>query len=68
LVLPWVFILLRYQVVAVNRVVEKKSWVDTLGLRAFALFKERKMAIFFIFFYDAGYVVANYKCHTQMIT
>lgn len=34
---------------AVNRMVEKKSWVDTLGLRAFALFKERKMAIFFIF-------------------
>ncbi len=28
---------------------EKKSFVDALGLKAFALFKERKMAIFFIF-------------------
>ena len=28
---------------------EKKSLVDALGLRAFALFKQRKMAIFFIF-------------------
>ncbi len=28
---------------------EKKNWVDTLGLRAFALFKQKKMAIFFIF-------------------
>lgn len=27
----------------------KQSWIDTLGLRAFALFKERRMAIFFIF-------------------
>lgn len=26
-----------------------KSWVDKLGLRAFSLFKEKKMAIFFIF-------------------
>ena len=26
-----------------------KSWVDTLGLRAFTLFKRRKMALFFIF-------------------
>ena len=33
----------------VNKQVEKKSLVDTLGLRAFSLFKERKMAIFFIF-------------------
>ncbi len=33
----------------VNRNVEKKSWIDALGLRAFALFKEQKMAIFFIF-------------------
>ncbi|HPD94498.1 MAG: nucleoside permease [Bacteroidales bacterium] len=33
----------------VNRTVEKKSLVDTLGLRAFTLFKDRKMAIFFIF-------------------
>ncbi|HET7115646.1 MAG TPA: nucleoside permease [Hanamia sp.] len=28
---------------------EKKSWVDALGLNAFALLKNRKMAIFFIF-------------------
>lgn len=28
---------------------EKKTLADTLGLKAFALFKERKMAIFFIF-------------------
>lgn len=29
--------------------VQKKSWVDYMGLRAFALFKQKKMAIFFIF-------------------
>ena len=29
--------------------VERKSWVDYMGLRAFALFKQKKMAIFFIF-------------------
>jgi nucleoside transporter len=29
--------------------IEKKSWIDKLGLRAFALFKQSKMAIFFIF-------------------
>ena len=34
---------------AVNRGVRKQSWVDTLGLRAFALFKEKRMAVFFIF-------------------
>ena len=28
---------------------ESKSWVDNFGLRAFALFKKRKMAIFFTF-------------------
>lgn len=33
----------------INKSVEKKSMVDALGLRAFALFKEKKMAIFFIF-------------------
>ena len=33
----------------VSRGGDKKSLVDALGLRAFALFKERKMAIFFIF-------------------
>lgn len=27
----------------------KKSWIDHLGLRAFALFKQKKMAIFFVF-------------------
>lgn len=29
--------------------VESKTWVDHFGLRAFALFKQKKMAIFFIF-------------------
>ena len=33
----------------VDRSVRKRSWVDTLGLRAFALFKEKRMAIFFVF-------------------
>ena len=33
----------------VNKVKEKKSLADALGVRAFALFKQRKMAIFFIF-------------------
>ena len=33
----------------VNRSVNTKSWIDTLGLRAFSLFKEKKMAIFFLF-------------------
>lgn len=28
---------------------ESKSWVDNFGLRAFALFKQRKMAVFFTF-------------------
>lgn len=33
----------------VNKQVEKKSLVDTLGLRAFTLFKQTKMALFFLF-------------------
>lgn len=33
----------------VNRMKEKKSLADALGVRAFALFKQRKMAVFFIF-------------------
>lgn len=33
----------------VSRVAKNQSWVDMLGLRAFALFKQKKMAIFFIF-------------------
>ena len=33
----------------INRSGGGKSIVDLLGLRAFALFKQRKMAIFFIF-------------------
>ena len=33
----------------INKLAEKKGFVDALGLRAFALFKEKKMAIFFIF-------------------
>ncbi|MDR2511978.1 MAG: MFS transporter [Bacteroidales bacterium] len=28
---------------------KKQSWIDKLGLRAFALFKQKRMAIFFIF-------------------
>jgi len=28
---------------------QKETWIDKLGLRAFALFKQRKMAIFFMF-------------------
>jgi len=34
---------------AVSTAVVKKSWVDYMGLRAFALFKQKKMAIFFLF-------------------
>jgi len=33
----------------VNKNVEKKTLVDTLGLKAFTLFKDSKMALFFIF-------------------
>lgn len=33
--------------VSVNN--KNKSWIDHMGLRAFALFKERRMAIFFLF-------------------
>lgn len=35
--------------VPVKRSGEKKSWVEAMGLDAFRLFRERKMAIFFIF-------------------
>lgn len=34
---------------AVNKKQPEGNWVDALGLRAFALFKEKRMAIFFIF-------------------
>ncbi|MDR0794120.1 MAG: nucleoside permease [Chitinophagaceae bacterium] len=34
---------------AVNKNIQKQSWIDTFGLRAFSLFKQKKMAIFFIF-------------------
>ena len=34
---------------AVNKSAEKKSLAEALGLKAFALFKQKKMAIFFIF-------------------
>ena len=34
---------------AVSRRVEKKSWVERLGLQAFSLFRQRKMAVFFFF-------------------
>lgn len=33
----------------INRNAEKKSLVDAMGLRAFTLFKDSKMAVFFIF-------------------
>ena len=38
----------------VNKNVEKKSFVDTFGLRAFSLFKDSKMCIFFIFSFLLG--------------
>ena len=34
---------------AVHKNIQKQSWVDTFGLRAFSLFKQKKMAVFFIF-------------------
>ena len=33
----------------IKKTEHNKSWVDYMGLRAFALFKQKKMAIFFIF-------------------
>jgi len=33
----------------INRTADKKSFVDALGLQAFSLFKDKRMAIFFIF-------------------
>ena len=38
----------------VNKNVESKSFVDTFGLRAFALFKDARMAVFFIFSFLLG--------------
>ena len=38
----------------VNKNVENKSFVDTFGLRAFTLFKESKMSVFFIFSFLLG--------------
>lgn len=38
----------------VNKSKQDKGIIDTLGLRAFTLFKERKMAIFFIFSFMLG--------------
>jgi NHS family nucleoside permease-like MFS transporter/NHS family xanthosine MFS transporter len=35
--------------IEINKSNERKGFVDALGLRAFTLFKEKKMAIFFIF-------------------
>jgi len=35
---------------AVNKGAKSKSFVESLGLKAFTLFKNRKMALFFIFF------------------
>lgn len=33
----------------VSRSRQRQSWIDMLGLRAFALFKQRRMAVFFVF-------------------
>ncbi len=33
----------------IAKIGKNRSWVDTMGLRAFTLFKQKKMAIFFIF-------------------
>ena len=38
----------------VNKNVESKSFVDTFGLRAFSLFKDSRMCIFFIFSFLLG--------------
>ncbi len=38
----------------VNKNVESKSFVDTFGLRAFGLFKDARMAVFFIFSFLLG--------------
>ncbi|MBQ0019075.1 MAG: MFS transporter [Bacteroidales bacterium] len=38
----------------VNKEVKSGSWVETLGLQAFSLFKQKKMAIFFIFSFLLG--------------
>ena len=38
----------------VNKNVESKSFVDTFGLRAFSLFKDTKMCVFFIFSFLLG--------------
>jgi NHS family xanthosine MFS transporter len=34
---------------AITKKISTKSWIEALGLRAFSLFKQKKMAIFFIF-------------------
>ncbi len=33
----------------ISKTHDKKNWIDAFGLRAFTLFKQKKMAIFFIF-------------------
>ena len=38
----------------INKNVESKSFVDTFGLRAFSLFKDTKMCVFFIFSFLLG--------------
>ncbi|MCQ2137764.1 MAG: nucleoside permease [Bacteroidales bacterium] len=54
----WSFILAAYALTLpacpVNRHPESRSLVDTLGLRAFSLFKDGKMCIFFIFSFLLG--------------
>jgi len=34
---------------AISKTIATKSWIEMLGLQAFSLFKQKKMAIFFIF-------------------
>ncbi len=54
----WSFILAAYALTLpdcpVNRRPESKSLIDTLGLRAFSLFKDSRMCIFFIFSFLLG--------------
>jgi nucleoside transporter len=47
--------------IEVNRSSEKRSWVEAFGLKAFALFKQKKMAIFFVFsiFLGASLQITN---------
>lgn len=52
----------------VSRGGEKKSLVDAMGLRAFTLFKQKKMAIFFYILYVAGRIFADNERVCQSIS